>query len=596
MCAYGAFPSSWSSGNKAKANGDTNIAGLPIINKNATARYIDVVNPDGVSMTNQAIGTGNVGIVPTPFIKWNLKHSAKTNIVKISVLTGTATATTGVPHNLKEGDIFTLADNTVVPTTNIVLTVADTLSFTFATVTSNGDYFKGSVIRSNRLVTRYAIESIGFNNLYKLRLIDGDAAGFIDCGAAVDDLLSISGETFSSSNSGVFRILGLTNDSIIFQNEIATEQLDTIIPFNNLGLSATWVANADVVTAAAGVFKNLNIGDWIKKKEDPETLYRQVIAKNTVSFDTATIITLGGNYQGTTSISVGVSFDQNSNVGKGCYLQSINDIQIYEGDSARIDDTLFVDNISNTNWFNSANAGAFKITQIGSTADCRPFVRISNSAGLTQTNRLISVSPIGYFIIEGISNTYKSIRRVEHTSIDGNNSNRRQICLTPATRAYKVSQTNGSKIVPIGKLGYSVDITTGIDGYSYYTGLMRTVQRIIDGFEPDAITYPGRRAIGGVIETLPPLIKRITMSLQVTTNEGVNLNDVVNDIKSAIINYVNQLGVSGDVILAEVTVRVMGISGVEAVTVNSSLATTEGRIPVSDNERALIEPANISIA
>jgi len=176
------------------------------------------------------------------------------------------------------------------------------------------------------------------------------------------------------------------------------------------------------------------------------------------------------------------------------------------------------------------------------------------------------------------------------------NENRRQVFLTPATRAYKVSQTSGSQIVPVGKLGYSVDVTTGIDGYTYYTGLMRTVQRTVDGFEPDSITYPGRRAIGGVIESLPPLIKRVTMTLQVTTNEGVNLNDVTNDIKSAIISYINQLGVSNDVITAEVVVRVMGITGVEAVTVSSPLATTEGRIPVSDNERAFTEPNDISVA
>jgi hypothetical protein len=159
-----------------------------------------------------------------------------------------------------------------------------------------------------------------------------------------------------------------------------------------------------------------------------------------------------------------------------------------------------------------------------------------------------------------------------------------------------VAQTSGSQVVPVGKLSYSVDVTTGIDGYNYYIGLMRTVQRIVDGFEPDAITYPGRRAVGGIIETLPPLIKRITMTLQVTTNEGVNLNDVTNDIKSAVINYVNQLGVNSDVIIAEVIVRVMGITGVEAVTASSLLATAEGRIPVSDNERAYIEPQNISVA
>ena len=597
LCARDTFPAGWSSGNKAKITGDGNISGLPIINKNTASRYIDVVNPDGVAMpVSTAIGTGSVGIAPTPIVKWNLKHSAKTSLIKITVLAGVGTATTVTQHGLKEGDTFTLTDNDVVPTTFLVTTVPNATSFTFATASSNGDYFKGLVIRSSRSVTRYAIESIGFNSLYKLRHIDGDAPGFIDCGAAVDDLISISGETFSSSNSGTFRILGVTNDSIIFQNTAAVEHLDTLVNFNNLGLSANWTANLDLVTGVAGIFKNLNIGDWIKKKEDPETLYRQVIGKNTGSFDTATIITLGGNYQGVSATSLGVSFDQNSDVGKGAYLDSTEDVQIFEGDSARIDDLLFVDNIANINWFSSVNSGNFKITQIGSTADCRPFVRIANASGATQAAREIAVSPIGYYIIEGANNLYRSLRRVEHTVVDNFNESRRQIFLTPATRAYKVSQTSGSQVIPVGKLDYSVDVTTGIDGYSYYTGLMRTVQRIVDGFEPDSVSYPGRRAIGGVIETLPPLIKRISMTLQVTTNKGVNLNEVTNDIKSAIIGYINTLGVSGDAILAEVIIRVMGIAGVEAVTVSSPLASTEGRIPVSDNERAFIESTDISVA
>jgi uncharacterized phage protein gp47/JayE len=596
LCAYNTFPITWSSGNKSKATGDTSISGLPIINVNAVSRYMDIVNPDGVAMTNQAIGTGSVNVAPTPSIKWNLKHSAKTPLVKISVLTGTATATTTVQHGLKEGDTFTVTNNAVIPTTFLVISVPSTLSFTFATATGDGDYFDGHVIRSNRVVTRYAIESIGFNNLYKLRHVDGDVPGFIDCGVAVDDILSISGDTFSSSNSGTFRVLGVTNDSMIYQNDIAVEQLDTLVSFNNLNIPVSWTANLDQITGTSGAFENLSIGDWVKKKEDPETFYRQVIAKNTGSFDTATMITLGGNYQGTSSSSIGVSFDQNSDVGKGVQLQGVDDIQIFEGDSVKIDDKLFVDNIANTNWFSSVNAGLFKVIQVGSTADCRPFVRISNASGATQSARQISVSPIGFYLIEGEANTYRSLRRVEHTVIDVFNENRRQTFLTPATRAYKVSQTSGSQIIPIGKLNYSVDVTTGIDGYSYYTGLMRTVQRIVDGFEPDSITYPGRRAIGGVVEILPPLIKRVNMALQVTTNEGVNLNDVTNDIKSAIISYINQLGVSGDVILAEVIVRTMGITGVEAVTVNSSLATTEGRIPVSDNERAFVEPGDISIA
>jgi uncharacterized phage protein gp47/JayE len=605
LCAYGTFGSGWSSGNKAKNPGDANVAGLPIINVNASSRYIDVVNPSGVSMVDQAVGTGNVGIVPSPIIRWNLKHSAKAAIVQITApnLSTTYTVTTLVPHNLKEADVATISDNDL-SASDFSVTVVSVLSPTQFTYTGPltgalplvNTYANGHVIKTSRTPTRYSIESLGFNSLYKLRHIDGDAPGFIDCGAAVDDLLYLTGETFSSSNSGTFRIVGLTNDSIIFQNEIAVEQLDTLTPFNNLNQTVDWTSNLNTITGTAGKFKNLNYGDWVKKEEDADTQYRQVISRNGTSFSDATSITLGANYQGTTSSSRGVSFDQNSDVNKGVVLKSTEDVQIFEGDSARIDDQLFVDNISDVNWFSTVNSGTFTVTQVGTTSDCRPFVRVSNSAGISQSARKISVSNLGYFILEGENNTYRSLRRVEHTAIDVFNENRRQIFMTPATRVYKVSQANGSKIIPVGKLSYSVDVTTGIDGYTYYTGLMRTVQRIVDGYEPDSITYPGRRAIGGVIETLPPLIKRVTMTLQVTTNKGVNLNDVTNDIKSAIINYINQLGVGADVITAEVIVKVMGISGVEAVTVSSPLATTEGRIPVSDNERAFIEPADISVA
>ena len=599
LCAYNTFSSGWSSGNKAKITGDANVSGLPIVGINSVGRYVDVINPDGVAMTNQAISTGSVDIVPTPIIKWNLKHSAKTPIVQISLAAplGTATVTTSIQHRLKEGDTVSITDNGIAQVITVA-TIPSSLSFTFTDTTgfAAGNYLKGHVFNTSNTITRYSVESIGFNDLYRLRFIDGDAPEFVSCGVAVDDILSISGETFKSSNSGTFRILCVEDNSIIFKNEIAIEELDTITPFNNLDLTVDWISNSDQVTGLTGRFKNLAIGDWVKKKEDPDTLYRQIIARDGTSFNDATIIYLGGNYQGTTASSQGVSFDQNSDVSTGVVLMGVDDIQIFEGDSVAVDDTLFVDNIANINWFSSINSGSFKITQIGSTSDCRPFVRVSNISGASQSDRKISVSSIGFFLLEGETNTYRSMRKVEHTVINSFNENRRQIFMIPATRAYKVAETNGTKITPIGKLDYSIDITTGIDGYTYYTGLMRTVQRIVDGFEPDSITYPGRRAVGGFIEPLPPLIKRITMTLQVTTNEGVNLNEVTNDIKSGIINYVNQLGVGEDAILAEVVVRVMNISGVEAVTVSSPLATTEGRIPVSDNERCFTEPSDISVA
>jgi uncharacterized phage protein gp47/JayE len=147
----------------------------------------------------------------------------------------------------------------------------------------------------------------------------------------------------------------------------------------------------------------------------------------------------------------------------------------------------------------------------------------------------------------------------------------------------------------MGKLGYSTDVTTGVDGYLYYTGLLRRVQRIVDGYEPDAENFPGRRAVGGLIETLPPLIRKIVVSINVTTDEGVNLGDISNNIKSVIINYIQTLGVGQDVIISEMIAAVMNIKGVGAVTFTNPTPDTE-RITIANNEKATISPEDIGIA
>lgn len=606
---YGAFDIGWSSGNKSKATGDGNISGLPIVNVNYASRYIDVVNFSGVAMTSQPIGyTGFVNVVPTPIIEWKLNHSAKSEVVQVVLnspggIGAGAVVTTLKEHGLAEGDTFVLEDNGLAQT-EVVGTVIDSNNFSFINSLDKiaGNYFNGSVIKSSASVTRYKIESIGFNDLYRLSFVDGDAPGFIDAGAAVDDILMLSSNTFKSSNSGRFKILGLDNSSVIFENSEAVEELNTIVEFNNLDTSVVWVSNSDEVTGAAGSFKNVNVGDWVKKSEDDDSLYIQVIgmlddseADASYSTEDAVKLILGDLYQGSSSTSNGVSFDQKDDVNKGIYIKDTSDVTVLDGDSIMSGDTLFVDKIANDSWFSTPNSGSFSVIQYGTGSDGRPFARIKNAAGLTESNRLMSVSEQGFFLIEGEDSKYSSIRVVEHTSIDSFNEDRRIVYMTPATKVDKMSQSSGTKITAMGKLGYSNDVTTGIDGYTYYTGLMRTVQRIIDGFEPDQSTYPGRRAVGGFIELLPPLIKRVKISLEVTTNEGVNLNEISNDIKSAIIDYIDSLGVGQDVILSEIIVKVMSITGVAAVTFNVPAASTE-RISVADNEKAFVEPQDISVA
>jgi hypothetical protein len=220
---------------------------------------------------------------------------------------------------------------------------------------------------------------------------------------------------------------------------------------------------------------------------------------------------------------------------------------------------------------------------------------VNNTGGTNQQDVSLSVDLSGFYLLENESSLYETIRVVSSTAISRFNFNQRVVYATPNDRTYKLSSDYGTKIQSLGKMGFPLGSATGVDGYSYYTGLMRTVQRVIDGYEPDAATYPGRRAVGSSVELLPPLIKTISVVLKITTKDGVNLNDITNDIKSAIISYVSSLGVGEDVVLSEIIRRVKDITGVDTVTFSSPSPSLPS-IPVNDNEKALTSPDLISLS
>jgi hypothetical protein len=605
----GATTTTWNAGNIAFDNGAGRVGGWPIVQVDTLNRFIDVVNPFGSAMVNTAIGNGLVTVTPTPKIKWNLRHIAKVELNNIDTTGGSPNniITTNTPHGLKTGDEFSILDNST--DTNdtglIVLEVLTSLRARYggtytSTISDGGHIIKTTTNAASVENTRYKVELLGYNDLVRVSYAGGHAPLFLDSGVAVDDLITINGTTFLNANRGTFRVLGVDQDYIIISNPDAVEELNTIKFFNNLDSGVSWTSSSNLITGLVGDFKNLEVGDWVKKVEDTDSKYVQVSgftesggASTTAAL--AEVVTLVDAYSGTSADAVGQAFDTVNGVGEGVELRSLDDIAIYEGDGVQIGDDLFVDSITSANWFNSLNVGTYEVNAFGTTDLNKPYISIENLTGIPETNRLLSISTAGFAVQEGAANPFNSIRQVAHIAPDETNTSRKVVFLTPGNRSYKYSRTNGTAIAPIGKFDYEVGIVSGIDGYKYYTGLLRTVQRIVDGFEPDPATYPGRRAIGGIVETLPPLINSITLSINVTTNEGINLNEISANIKSGIIDYVDNLGVGEDVVLAEIIVTVMGITGVEAATMNIPSPTNE-RITIADNEKAHVNPNNISIA
>jgi uncharacterized phage protein gp47/JayE len=599
LFAFGSGSFAWAQGNQAGPTGDGEISGFPIISVNDTSKYVDVVNPLGKAMTATAVGAGNtIQICPTPGIKWNLAHAAYNSILSLIGTSGTVTAITSGPHRLNTGDMVSiinsnnLADGSYGP-----ITVTSATTFTFSNATVFSEQNSGmSCIKSGLVSTRYRVEKLGFSDMVRISRYDGQSPRFVDCGVAVDDYVVIGGSTFASSNNGTFRVLSVDNDSIVITNSEAVDELNTIKSFNNKGYLATWATNTDVVTGVAGTFKNVNIGDWVKKSEDPDSYYLQVVSMSPSTSALATQINLGGSYAGTSALAAGVAYDQLNNYDTGIILQSVSDITVFEGDSVTAGDVLNIQDIVNTSWFSAGNIGSFTVSEFGTDGTTyKPYIKVSNSSGVAETNRQISVNTGGFYLTESLANKFYSIRLVNYAVIDELSSSRRSVYMTPSNRSYKFSNANKTSIVHMGKLGYSTEVTSGVDGYLYYTGLLRRVQRIVDGFEPDATNFPGRRAVGGLIETLPPLVRQISIAVNVTTSNGVNLGDITNNIKSVIINYVQGLGVGQDVILSEIIAQVMNIKGVAAVTFTTPLPSEE-RITIASNERANISPQNIGIA
>lgn len=602
LYAYGTLPGGWANTNRARSSGNGIIGGLPVVAVNATSGYVDIINPYGVTMSATAVGTGTVKICSSQGIKWIAKHAGYSTIALLSRSGSTVTVGTATPHLLNTSDSVYLRDSVNLADgvySSITVVDATTFTFTSGSGTFNETPLYASVINNNLVasVTRYRLEKLGYNDLVRISRQDGERPFFVKCGVAADDYVVISNNTFTANNNGTFRVLAVDDDSIIIKNPSASEQLNTVLPMNNRGISVTWTAGGTTVTGVAGAFKAVTVGSWVKKASDPDSYYLQVTAVNNGSPALVTQITLGGNYLGSSASSNGVVYDQQVNYDKGVYLQDPGDIVFYEGDSLLAGDVLNVQSSVVSGWFAANNSGNFNVIDFGTDATYRPYALISNPAGSGQINVTLSSSPNGFYVTEGLANKFYSIRKVSRTAIDQIDSTLRNVFVTPSSRSYKFSGANSSSITHLGKAGYDNGIVRGIDGYTYYTGLLQTVQRTVDGYAPNATEFPGQRSVGSMIETLPPLVKNIFITMSVTTNFGVNLTDVANNIKTTVINYIDSLAVGEAPVLSQIIANVQTIKGIATVVITSPVPTSsQPTIPVLSNEKAIISPNNIVIS
>ncbi len=135
----------------------------------------------------------------------------------------------------------------------------------------------------------------------------------------------------------------------------------------------------------------------------------------------------------------------------------------------------------------------------------------------------------------------------------------------------------------------AADVITA--SYTYYTGLIAEVQKVVDGDPNDRADFPGFRAAGVRVLVREPTVVNITVEATITLLEGFDFALTSTAVESAITDYINQLGISADVIRNEIIERIMGVDGVLDV----GLVTPAENVVVLDNEIPRTSTASITI-
>ena len=119
--------------------------------------------------------------------------------------------------------------------------------------------------------------------------------------------------------------------------------------------------------------------------------------------------------------------------------------------------------------------------------------------------------------------------------------------------------------------------------YTYYVGLIFQAQRFVNGAVGDPIAFPGVVAAGIEATVETPAIRRITVRLSISVNDGFEEAALVPSVQTAIESYITALGIGDDVIVSEIVERAMGVSGMYNVVVQeptSDLSVSSNELPV----------------
>lgn len=263
---------------------------------------------------------------------------------------------------------------------------------------------------------------------------------------------------------------------------------------------------------------------------------------------------------------------------------------------------------TSTTWFPDSMVGQTRITEIGYYAGSDmttgavldpsqvcPYIEIETGAGPNTPQNIFlgnNWDAVGF----KTSSPVFGFRKILGYTVDTQNSDAANLFMAPDLQSFPMSSNFGTKITALGKTGFPQEVFRGIDGYRTYSGLIQEGHKVVDGVPTNAVLFPGVRAAGTSVEILTPLLKTVSLSMQVKAKDGVDFATITEIVKSTVAGYINSLGVSRPVVLSEIIRIVQSIAGVFSVTILETFPAAQGdRIVVGDIEKAFVLDSNRDI-
>lgn len=134
-----------------------------------------------------------------------------------------------------------------------------------------------------------------------------------------------------------------------------------------------------------------------------------------------------------------------------------------------------------------------------------------------------------------------------------------------------------------GEIQLTAALVTGakaVAAYTAYAGLVKTVQKVINGDDNDPVNFPGVASEGEIVVVETPVIRRVTVRVAITAQDGFTESDLTSAVQEAIQTYISSLRIGDDVIRSEIINVTMLVNGVYDVTV----ATPTGNVTVLPSE------------